>query len=123
MRRGHEPGVGLSPLHEVNLKVLEEQVQLAQVVVLKLEEVVCDPWEYVLKARDSFPAAVERAQHERLTRAGAGRSERPLRVDCRFLGWDKQQEWRGGGARSGVSNGCYKSKKYMCGLRRTSSTD
>ena len=50
------------------MKVLEEQVQLAQVVVLKIEEVVCVPWEHVLKARDRCPAVVERAQHERLTR-------------------------------------------------------
>ena len=50
------------------MKVLEEQVQLAQVVVLKVEEVLCDPWELDLKAKDRFPAAVERAQHERLTR-------------------------------------------------------
>ena len=50
--------------------------------------------------------------------AGARRSERPLRVDCRFLGWDKQQEWRG--ARGGVSNGCYKSKIYMFRCAATS---
>ena len=50
------------------MKVLEEQVQLAQVVVLKVGEVVCGPWKHVLKARGRFPAAVERAQQERLTR-------------------------------------------------------
>ena len=62
---GMKPG---SAFHEVNLKVLEEQVQLAQVVVVKVEEVVCGPWEHALQARDRFLAVVERAQHERLTR-------------------------------------------------------